>query len=63
LTQNRKDICPDVGVRVLFLAATAFARKIDVKKNRFVILTGSHRGQLAKIDNGWIIIEQEWFAK
>ena len=49
-------------MRVLFSAATAFARKIDVKP-RLVVLTSSDRGQLAKIDSGWIIIDQEWFAK
>jgi len=62
LAQSKKDICPEVGMRVLFSAATAFARKIDVKP-RLVVLTSSDRGQLAKIDSGWIIIDQEWFAK
>jgi hypothetical protein len=62
LATNKKDICPEVGVRVLFLAATAFARNIE-KKDKVIVLTGSHRGQLAKMDKGWIIIEQEWFAK
>ena len=60
--QNDKEICPEIGVKVLFSAATAFARKIDVK-NRLVVLTGADRGQLAKIDSGWIIIDQEWFAR
>lgn len=62
MSTSKKDICPEVGVRVLFSAATAFARKIDVK-DRLVVLTGCDRGQIAKIDSGWIIIDQAWFAK
>jgi len=59
---NRKEICPEIGMKVLFSAATAYARKIDVK-DRLIVLTGRDRGQLAKIDSGWIVIDQEWFAK
>jgi hypothetical protein len=63
LTLNKKkDICPAIGERVLFAASTAFARKIDVQ-DKLVTLTGGHRGRLAKIDSGWIIIDQAWFAK
>ena len=49
-------------MKVLFAAATAYARKIDVKP-KIVVLTSSHRGRMATIDNGWIVIEQEWYAK
>jgi hypothetical protein len=59
---SKKEICPEIGMRVLFLAATAYARKIDVKP-KIVTLTSSHRGRMATIDSGWIIIDQEWFAK
>jgi hypothetical protein len=59
---SRKEICPEVSTKVLFLAATAFARKIDVK-DKVIVLTSRDRGQIAKIDSGWIIIDQEWFAK
>lgn len=62
MSTSKKEICPEVGVRVLFLAATAFARKID-RKDKLVALTGCDRGQVAKMDSGWIIIEQAWFAK
>jgi len=62
LAPNEKQICPQVGTKVLFSAATACARKIDVK-NKLVALTSSHRGYVATIDNGWIIIDQEWYAK
>jgi hypothetical protein len=59
---SKKEICPEANTKVLFSAATAFARKIDVK-DRIVVLTSRDRGQVAKIDSGWIIIDQEWFAK
>lgn len=62
MAQNKKEICPEVGMKVLFAAATAYARKIDVKP-KIVVLTSSHRGRMATIDNGWIVIEQEWYAK
>lgn len=62
LGQSEKQICPEIGTKVLFAAATAYARKIDIK-DKLVKLTSSHRGQVATIDNGWIIIDQEWYAK
>lgn len=62
MAPDKKDLCPEIGTRVLFLAATAFARKIDVKR-KLVVLTGSDRGQVASIDSGWLIIDQAWFAK
>lgn len=55
-------IIPEEGVKVLFAAAAAFGEKIRVRKQR-VQLTGAHTGQAATIDNGWIIIEQKWYAK
>jgi hypothetical protein len=59
---SKKEICPDVNTKVLFSAATAFARKID-KKDKIIVLTSRDRGQMAKLDSGWIVIDQEWFAK
>lgn len=60
---KKKEFCPDAGSKIMFAAATAFARKIDHNKNKLIKLTGNHRGTMATIDQGWIIIEQEWYAK
>jgi hypothetical protein len=45
-----------------FRAATVYARKISVREG-LVRLSGVHRGKIAKIDNGYIIIEEQWFSK
>jgi hypothetical protein len=45
-----------------FHAAVAYARKIDVS-NKLVRIWGVHRGQMAKLDDGFLIIEEEWFPK
>lgn len=62
MSEPKNDIYPEAGQKVVFSAATAFARKIKVK-DKLVVLTGCDRGQVAKIDSGWIIIDQAWFAK
>lgn len=62
MSRNEQEIRPKEGVKVLFLAASAFARNIDVKK-RLVAFSSSHRGQVATLDDGWIIIDQAWYAK
>ncbi len=43
-----------------FTAATAYARKINVSP-QLVRLTGGHRGQTAKLDLGYLIIEKRWY--
>jgi len=45
---------------VNFRAATVYARKIQVSP-KVVMLSGAHRGSMAACDNGYLIIEQEWF--
>jgi hypothetical protein len=45
-----------------FHAAVVYARKIDVN-NKLVRVWGVHRGQMAKLDDGYIVIEEEWFPK
>ena len=54
------EITPPGGTKVNFDAAVVFARKIDVSRKP-IALTGSHRGVRAKVDMGWLIIEQRWF--
>lgn len=53
------EIFPEVDTIVNFVGATAYARKID-KKSYTVKLTGGHRGQVAKMSKGYIVIEREW---
>jgi hypothetical protein len=62
LPENRPEIRPEEETKVLFLSASAFARKIDVKK-KIVAFSSSHRGQAATLDDGWIIIDQAWYPK
>lgn len=42
-----------------FITAVVYARKIQLL-DRLVRLTGGHRGQVAKLDLGYIVIEKEW---
>jgi hypothetical protein len=45
-----------------FIAATVYGRKIDLLP-KLVMLTGGHKGQSAKVDLGYILIEKEWHPK
>ena len=45
-----------------FHTAVVYARKIDLS-NKLVRVWGVHRGQMAKLDDGFLIIEEEWFPK
>ena len=56
-----QDICPEPVVKVFFAAATAFAERID-KKDKRVQVSGDHRGFMAILDNGFIIIDQKWYS-
>ena len=62
MTQDEKEIRPKAGMKIQFLSASAFARKIDVKKKP-IAFSSSHRGQFATLDDGWLIIDQAWYAK
>ncbi len=50
---------PDVGSKLNFAAATVHARKIHVQPKP-IGFTSCHRGQCAKCDYGYIIIEKKW---
>ena len=43
-----------------FKKATLYARKID-KKRYTVRLTSGDRGQVAKVEDGHIVIERKWY--
>lgn len=58
---NKEDVCPPVGSKIYFAAAVAFAERIDVKKKKIQI-SGAHRGYMATLDNGHIIIEEKWYS-
>lgn len=45
-----------------FSAALVYARKIDVSP-KVVTAFNVHRGRMAKLDTGFLIIEQQWFPK
>jgi hypothetical protein len=62
LSESKREIRPPEGAKVLFLSASAFARKIDVKK-KTVAFSSSHRGQVATLDDGWLIIDRAWYPK
>jgi hypothetical protein len=43
-----------------FETATVYAGKINIMP-RLVRLTGGHRGQMAKLDLGYLIVEKKWY--
>ncbi|MFB0514101.1 MAG: hypothetical protein ACETVQ_00840 [Candidatus Bathyarchaeia archaeon] len=53
--------CPPADSKVYFAAATAFAERINVKKKR-IQLTKAHRGYMATLDNGYILIDRKWYS-
>lgn len=58
---KEEDICPEAGSKVHFAAATAFAERIELKKRKLQI-SKAHRGYMATLDNGWILIDQKWYS-
>ena len=46
---------------ILFSAATVFYRKIKESPKLFTY--GTHRLRMAKLDTGYFIIEEKWYAK
>lgn len=57
---ERYELNPPGGTKVNFATAVVFARKIIVSKKP-IMLTSSHRGMKANVENGWLIIEQKWY--
>ncbi|MHB2036160.1 MAG: hypothetical protein ACYCPW_05390 [Nitrososphaerales archaeon] len=45
---------------VSFTTATVYARKIALSP-KLVRLTGGHKGQMAKLDLGYLVVEKEWY--
>jgi hypothetical protein len=56
-----QDIVPNIGSRVFFAAATAYAERIN-RKDKRVQISGAHRGFMATLDNGFLIIDQKWYS-
>lgn len=50
------------GQIVYFEAATIFARKIRLCKE-LVRLSHAHKGQMAKAEIGYLIVDREWYPK
>ncbi|MBI2183583.1 MAG: hypothetical protein HYU39_01340 [Thaumarchaeota archaeon] len=49
------------GSIIRFTSAVAYARKIEVAP-RLVTLTGGHRGRMAKMELGYVIVEKKWYS-
>jgi len=47
---------------VHFETATAYARKIDVPP-KLVRLTGGHRGRMARLRFGYLVIDKKWYPR
>lgn len=56
-----KDFCPEPGSKVYFAAATVYAERINRKKKK-VQISGAHRGYMAVLDNGHMLIDQKWYS-
>jgi len=56
-----EDISPEAGSRVYFAAATVYAERIKLKDKK-VQISGAHRGYMAVLDNGFLIIDQKWYS-
>lgn len=52
---------PPPLTKINFAAASIFAEKFIVGKKK-VRLTQTHRGHKALADNGWLIIDKQWYA-
>ena len=60
--KQSNDTYPALNTKVHFVAAAVYARDIN-KKDRLVTFSSSHRCQYAKVDDGYLLIEQEWHVK
>jgi hypothetical protein len=54
------ELSPEIYSKVNFYAATAFVRKYRYK-GRVSKGSHAHGKQRISLDDGWIIIEQEWY--
>ena len=63
-TKNQKPIklFPSAGQLVFFVAAIVNARSID-KRDKPIKGSSSHRTQMAKVEDGYLLIDQEWHVK
>jgi len=55
------DSTPPAGSKIFFAAATAFAEHI-IKKDKKIPITKTHRGYMATLDNGYLIIDKKWYS-
>ncbi len=55
------DIYPNAGSKISFAAAIVYAEKINLKPRKIQI-SKSHRGYMATLDNGFMIIEKKWYC-
>jgi hypothetical protein len=64
-TKNQKPIklFPSAGQLVFFVAAIVNARSIEKKKDKAIKGSSSHRTQMAKVEDGYLFIDQEWHVK
>lgn len=62
LQPNKNDWYPPAGIKVFFVAAIVYARSID-KKEKPIKGSSSHRTQMAKAEEGYLLIDQEWYVK
>jgi len=62
MSKQSSEHFPPAGSIINFVAATAFARKIEPchRKNAF---SSAHRGNMAKMEKGYLIIDQAWYVK
>jgi hypothetical protein len=63
LEPNKNEWFPPAGIKVFFVAAIVYARSIDFKKDKPVKGSHSHRTQMAKAEEGYLLIDQEWYVK
>jgi hypothetical protein len=62
LPPNQNDWFPPAGIKVHFTSAVVYARSIE-KKDKPVKGSSSHRTQMAKVETGYLLIDQEWYVK
>lgn len=58
---KNREICPEPNSIIYFSAATVYAEKINKKEKR-VQISKAHRGYVATVDNGYMIIDKKWYS-
>lgn len=62
--QPQTEVYPSAGQFLYFTAAIVYARTIIHKKDGPPIRgSHSHRTQIAKVEDGYMLIDQEWHIK